>query len=284
MLRRAPTGRFRRRMPVAILFATASALPVAVGLAFGCGGSSPHDVSVASGSGTDASGEAAAVVPTGEQAKQTGRIIRAQSTDGVEGATVTVGTTSAATRPTGEYELEVPKGVPYQMTVTADGFFKLLEQEWILKKDTLARGDTNLLITQTANLLANFLPDRKKEKGIVVVRIEVLAPCTTEDGSTLTIEPAGEAKVAYFSGNFPSPSQRAVQGGTLFSGVFYNVDVGVPVKVGVTSPTCAAVPFPFDVDDVTYTGNNKAEPDESLSYHRVYLRELLSPIRDAGAD
>jgi hypothetical protein len=237
-------------------------------------------------SGTDGGAGAqpdGAVVANETEAKQTGKIIRAQTeNDGVPGATVTAGGKSVTTNATGDYEIIVPRNTPYQMTVSAPEYFKLLEQEMILKKESLARGNTTLLPTATANLLAGLLTGRKAEKGLVVVKVNPLPPCASEEGSTLTIDPPGEAKLTYFNGSLPQTSLTAVKAGSTFSAAFYNVEVGVPLKINVTSPECAQAAFPIEVGDVTYTGALSAEPGEALAYIRVYTKDPVAP--DAGTD
>ena len=224
-----------------------------------------------------------AVVTNDSESKQTGKIIRAQSEDdGVPGATVTAGGNSVTTNATGEYEIIVPRNTPYRMTVAAPEYFKLLEQEMILTKETLDRGKTNLLPTETATFLAGLLPDRKAEKGLVVVKVNPLPPCTSEEGSTLSIDPPGEAKITYFNGSLPQSSLEAVKAGSTFSAAIYNVEVGVPLTITVTSPQCSQAPFPIDVGDVTYTGALTAEAGEALSYMRVYIKDAVIP--DAGSD
>ncbi len=228
-------------------------------------------------------GQQDVAVASENEAKQTGKIIKAQTeNEGVAGATVTAGNTSVTTNAAGDYEMIVPRNTPYRMTVSAPDYFKLLEQEVIVKTASLARGNTNLLPTATANLLAGLLPDRKAEKGLVVVKVNPLPPCTSEEGSVVTIDPPGEAKVTYFEGSFPKTSLTAAKAGATFSAAIYNVEVGVPLKVTVTSPDCAEVAFPVDVGDVTYTATLSAEPGEALSYMRVFIRDTAEP--DAGGD
>jgi hypothetical protein len=255
------------------------ALALAGILAGACSSSSSSSSSGGTSGTAVEDGGAPPPPPGTNEAKQTGRILRAQSTEGVSGAVVAVAGKTATTGANGDYEIVVPQGTPYQMLVTADGFWKLREQEWILKQPSLARGDTNVILTQTAGLLADFLDGRKKEKGTVVVKVEVMAPCTSEAGATLTIDPPGEAKLSYFTGQIPDSQATSVQKGSTFSGVFYNVEIGVPLKVTITSPTCKQVPFPVDADDVTYTGITQADADESISYERVFLRD---PAGDGG--
>jgi len=233
--------------------------------------------------GGGAETDAPVVVTSDTESKQSGKIIRAQTEDEpIPNATITIAGKTATTNAAGEYEIIVPRKTPYQMTVAAEGYYKLLEQEWILEKETLERGNTNLLLTATANLLAGLLPGRKTDKGLVVVKVNAEAPCASEEGSTLAIDPPGEAKVAYFSGSLPDSQQAAVKAGTTFSAAFYNVEVGVPLTITVTSPSCAQRPFPIAVGDVTYTGVQKAEAGDALSYIRVFIRDPLAA--DAGAD
>jgi hypothetical protein len=223
------------------------------------------------------------VVTNDRESKQTGKIIRAQTEDeAIDGATITIAGKTATTNAAGGYEIIVPRNTPYQMTVAANGYYKLLEQEWILKTETLDRGATNLLLGATANFLAGLLPGRKADKGLVVVKVNPQPPCASEEGATLTIDPPGEAKIAYFAGSLPDTQQTSVKAGSAFSAAFYNVEVGVPVKITVSSPSCAQVPFPVDVGDVTYTGFQKAEAGEALSYIRVYIKDPVAT--DAGTD
>jgi hypothetical protein len=215
-----------------------------------------------------------------DETKQTGRIVRAQA-DGVfvGGATVKIGTKTAVTNDQGEYEIIAPRNAPYQMTVSADGFYKLIEQQWQVNKELLPRGDTSLLLKATADFLADVLaPPRDPAKGLLVVKVNPMAPCESEEGSTVALEPPGSSKVAYFGGSLPDSSLSAALKGKTFTALIYDVDVGVDLKVKVTSPLCAQVPFPIEVGDVTYTGIQRAEPGEVLSYFRTYIRD---PV-DAG--
>jgi len=68
-------------------------------------------------------------VTNDKESVQSGKIIRAQTTDqGVPNATVTIAGKSVATNASGDYEIVVPRSTPYSMTVTAEGYYKLLEQ------------------------------------------------------------------------------------------------------------------------------------------------------------
>lgn len=216
------------------------------------------------------------------ESKQTGRIVDAIDKFGVAGATVTVGGKTALTRDDGTYEIVVPRSTPYTMSVAEPAHYKLNEQEWIIKEATFDRKDTSLLSVDIANLLASFLPLRDPAKGLLVVRIYPVPPCDSEQGSTLAIEPAGTSKLTYFSGARPNKAATSTTKDEAFSGAFSDVDINVPIKVIVTSPSCEAVAFPVDYQGVTYTGVQKTEPGEVLSYVRVFIGP--KKIADAGSD
>lgn len=221
---------------------------------------------------------------TATEAKQTGTIADAIDSFEVPGAVVTIAGKSATTDVAGRYEILVPRNVPYQMSVTEGSHYKLNEQEWIVKKDLVDRPGTLLLSTDVANLLSSFLPMRDKAKGLLVVRINPMPPCDSEQGSTLTLEPAGASKITYFSNGRPNQSQPSTIKGESFSGAFSDVDIGVPLKVTVNSPLCEQVPFPVEIDNVTYTGVQKTEPGEALSYMRVYIGPKKASVADAATD
>ncbi|MBS2012373.1 MAG: hypothetical protein JST00_05780 [Deltaproteobacteria bacterium] len=231
-------------------------------------GTTPDDAGAADTGTTDVG------QPAANEAKQTGRVIGALDRLEIPDVTVTIDGKSAKTKGDGTYEIIVPKNKPYTMSVSGEGFYKLNEQEWILKKDSLARGDTSLLSVDTANLLASFLPGRDKAKGLLVVKVQPIAPCDDEGGSTLTIEPAGDSKIVYFAGGRPNADAKSAEKGASFSAAVYNVETGVNIKVNVVSPKCQVVPYPIDQSEVTYTGNQKTEPGDVLSYVRAFIGPL----------
>jgi hypothetical protein len=222
-------------------------------------------------SSTPGPADAAVPIPA-SAAKQKGRIVDAIDKFGVTAATVTIAGKSVVTNADGTYEIEIPRNTPYSMTVTEGEHWKLNEQEWIFKKDVFDRTDTSLLSTAIGNILASFLPaPRDMTKGILVVRVNPLPPCESEEGSKIAIEPAGASKVTYFSNGRPNKDQPSTVKDQSFSAAFSDVDPGVAVKVIVDSPTCQQVPFPVDFQDVTYTGVQKAEAGQVLSYIRVFI-------------
>jgi len=227
--------------------------------------SSPDGETAADGGGGP--GEAPAT------AKQSGRIVKALSQNApLAGATVSVANgASAVTGPDGTYELLVPRGKPFTMTVSAEGHFGLREQELTVNGDTFARGNTNRLPKDLANALASLLPGRDPQKGLLIVEIATMAPCASAEGTTLELSPPGASQRRYFSGGFPAPSATAVKAGESFAAIFYNIDPGVPVKVEARSPTCGTLPFPVAHDGVTYSAAQAADPGDQLTVLRAFL-------------
>lgn len=216
------------------------------------------------------------------EAKQKGRVVDATSKFSVTAPVITIAGRTVTGGADGTYEIIVPKNVPYSMSVTAEEHWKLNEQEWIVKKDLFDRTDTSLLSSSIAGILASFLPPRDAKKGILVVRVNPLPPCDSETGSTISIEPAGTAKVTYFKSGKPDKTATSATKDESFSAAVSDVDPGVNVKVTIQSPTCEQLPFPIDYQDVTYTGNQKAEAGDVLSYIRVFIGP--KKIQDSGAD
>lgn len=268
-----------------VFAASSSSLALAALLAVACSSSSdgatPATPTVEAG-GTDASSvEAAADAPLSGPT-QKGRIIDAVGKDGVMGATVSIAGKSVVTNDDGTYAIPVTKDVPTSMSVTAPDHFKLNEQEWIVKTDLFDRSDTSLLSNATANLLSGFLPPHQATKGLLAVRIYPLPPCVSEAGSTLSIDPPGAAKVTYFAGGLPSKTATVTSKDETFSGIFTDVEPGVPLTIVVTSPICEQVAFPVDYLGVTLTGKQMAEPGDVVSYLRVFVGP--KKIADSGAD
>jgi hypothetical protein len=216
------------------------------------------------------------------ETKQKGRIIDAINKFGVTGATVSIAGKTAVTKEDGSYEIVVPRNTPYTMSVTESAYYKLNEQEWIVKTETFDRTDTSFLSKDIGNVLLSFLPPRDVTKGILVVKIVPLPPCESEQGSTLSIEPVGTSKATYFVGGRPNKGATSTTKGEPFSVAFSDVDINTPIKVTVSSPSCEQVPFPVDYQGVTYTGVQKTEPGDVLSYIRVFIGP--KKISDAGTD
>ncbi len=251
------------------LFASAfvsSVAALAAGIA-ACSSNDDNAVKPTADAGADTS-----IGPVGaNESKQKGTIMDAIDMFPVVGATVAINGKTAVTGADGTYEIIAPRNTPYAMTVTEGQHYKLNEQEWIVKSETFDRGVTSLLSKDIANLLLSFLPPRDTAKGLLVVRVYPKAPCDSEQGSLLSIEPAGTSKVTYFANGKPSTAATSTTKDQAFSAVFSDVEVGVPIKVTVSSPLCEQIPFPIDDKDITYTGVQKTEAGEVLSYIRMYI-------------
>jgi hypothetical protein len=266
-------------------FAGSLASTLAIGAAVACSSSSDGNTTPTVTPGAEA-GSDAQQQPTGDatftEPTQTGRIIDAVGKTGVSGAMVTTSGRSVTTNEDGTYAIGIVKNVPTTMRVTAADHFGLIEQEWIIKTDLFARMDTSLLSTSTATFLASLLPARAPAKGLLAVRVYPLPPCVSEQGSTLTLKPAGTAKLTYFKGGLPDKTSNVVSKDESFSGIFTDVDPGVPLEVVVDSPICEQVPFPVDYGGVTLTGAQKAEAGDVVSYIRVFIGP--KKVADSGTD
>lgn len=232
------------------------------------------------GGGSDAPSDGS----SGGGAKQKGKIVVALQDVPLPGATVTIGSSTATTDNDGNYEIGFTKGAPIQMQVAADDYYKLYEQEYVVDKDAYDRGSTSLLAKSVAGTLLSFLQGRDASKGLLVVRVQPHAPCDSEEGATVALDPPGSSMVRYIQNGTPSNTRANVKKGESFSAVIYNIDPGADVKVKVDSPTCKQEAFPVVDGDVTYTGQHqKIEAGEVLSFMRVYLKDA-NTAADAGSD
>jgi hypothetical protein len=271
---------------VASLLVAAGALGAAVACSSSTssGDTTPLTPGAEGGGGNEGSTEASNGAETSITGPaQIGRIIDAVGKTGVSGATVSIAGNSVTTGDDGKYiAAGIPINTPYSMSVTAPDHFKLDEQEWIVKTSVFDRGDTSLLSSSTAMFLSSLLPARDAAKGLLAVRIYPLAPCLSEQGSILSLSPAGTSQLTYFKGGFPNKTATSATKDESFSGIFTDVDPGVPLTVTVSSPDCEQVAFPVDYGGVTLTGQQKAEAGDVVSYIRIFIGP--KKIADAGTD
>ena len=170
----------------------------------------------------------------------------------VAGATVTAAGLTATTDATGAYSLPIPLNTPFSLGVTAPGYYKLIEQETLIK-GTVDRGKTYVPSDALGAMLNASLPGYTDTLGGVGVAIEKAASCPSEAGSTLTwtvdggAPDGGTEKLVYFTAGFPSQAKSA-QKDSFPHALIYNVAPGKKITVSVTPPTgCTAAPFPVDV-------------------------------------
>src|SRR5205807_1070956 len=156
-----------------------------------------------------------------QQATQKGIITDFSTKKPVAGATVIAGEQSTTTAADGSYSFTLQKGEPFKLTVTADGYAKLLEQEATLDGD-YDKGKTTIVPTNMANLLTSMLSGYDSSLGVLSVQLVPTGGCASEDGATLEVSPAGSAKVAYFANSLPNSAMTAVKAGEFPSAVVYN--------------------------------------------------------------
>jgi hypothetical protein len=205
------------------------------------------------------------------QVVQSGTIVDYDTKKPVAGATVSAAGQSVVTDAAGKYALVVEQGQPYTMEVSKDGYAKLVEQETTIDAD-FDRGATNLIVQATANLLLATLDGRDPALGVLSVQLIPTGACASEDGATVSVTPAGSAKVKYLYGGIPSSRKGVVVAGQFPSAVIYNVQPGVKVSVEVKLDKCTESAFPVAKDGVSYTGGIVTEPGESTSFARIFLQ------------
>ncbi len=233
-----------------------------------CSGSSKGS-SPSGGSGNGAGGTAP-VAEGPQQATEKGTIVELGSKKPVAGAKVTAGDQSTTTAADGSWSLTLQKGEKFQLSVTADGYAALLEQETSLDGD-YDKGATTIVPQTTATLLTGMFDGYDSTLGILSIQVIPTGGCSTEDGSTIEVEPAGAAKIAYFVNGMPNAAATKVKGGEFPSAVFYNVQPGVQLSVTVKS-SCTEQPFPVQQGSVLYTGGISAEAGEATAFARVFLQ------------
>ncbi len=226
---------------------------------------------------TDAGGgkDAAADAPSNTFA-QTGKVVDFDSGKGVKGATVTAKTATdtftATTDDTGKYTLAVPKNTPYTMSLTADKYLKLNEQEWSLTGDA-DRGSTKFVSAQTQALLQSLLGGYDNTLAVVSIGFIKLSTCTASlDGMTITLTTPDKAQVKYFSGGFPNGA--AVSEGASPAVLVYNFTPGAEMKFTLAGTTCKLAAFPQTdptAATISYTGKVVSEAGQSASFIRFFL-------------
>jgi hypothetical protein len=189
----------------------------------------------------------------------------------VAGATITAGDKTATSDATGAYAVQVQKGVAFDMQVTAPNYVKLVEQGTLLTAD-YDRGKTSIVPADLANILDETLNGYDATLGVLSVAVIPTGSCESEAHTTISVSPAGSAKVKYFLNKLPSNTVNEVQHGEFPSAVIYNVQPDVPVTVTVTSPNCKQAPFPVVMNGITYEAQVQTEPGQVTAFQRLFLQ------------
>jgi hypothetical protein len=222
--------------------------------------------------GTPSTGTPSTGTPSeGSQAvTDTGTIVDYNTKSPIQGATVTAGDQTVTTGADGTFSLTLQKGEPFALSVVADGYATLLQQQTALEAD-YAAGSLTIVPKSVASLLTSMLTGYDDTLGVLSVDLVATGACTSEDGATLSVTPEGSAKIAYFNNGLPDSTQTSVKGGEFPSAVVYNVQPGVQLSVTVTQASCKEVPFPYTTGGVEYTGGITTQPGLVTGFARIFM-------------
>jgi hypothetical protein len=214
---------------------------------------------------------------------QSGEIVAYKTTMGIAGVNVALGNRQGTTDPSGHYAIVVPKDTPYEMILTASGYFKVIAQEWAIHGDVV-RGSTNFVSdSQWASFVSGFesiggVP-RDPALGLVAVLVLALPSCPTTGGATVAITPTAPNTRILYVDDSGSPSTNTTTSAMPLSvhALIYNAPVGA-VSMSISSPTCPEAPWPVSTNvappgsgPFTDTGKARVEAGNAVSYLRVYL-------------
>lgn len=225
-------------------------------------------------SGTDAGKDSSTTDAPANGVNQTGQIVDFSSKTGLPDVTISNGSASATTDAKGNYTLAVAKDTPYTMTVSADGYLTLHEQEWKVSGD-VDRGQTLAVSNGIEAILKNALsPIPDPTLAVLSVNVVPTGSCTSAIGATISVpglpQPSdagadagttdagsGGPHLVYFAGGFPTANTSVTDTGTP-SAVIYDLPAGMFSQITVSHPTCTMVAFPVadpTITTLTYTGN-----------------------------
>lgn len=217
--------------------------------------------------------------------KQSGQVVSFGTTTGIAGVTVALGAATGLTDAGGLYEIQVAKNSPYEMVLTAPGYFKAITQEWQISAD-VDRGRTNFLTESqwaaTIAAVAGFGGTRRDPTlGLVALLVADLPSCPTTGGATVSIAPSVSAtRYVYVDDTGAASANTSTTAKPLsVHAIIYNVPVG-PVAVSISSPSCAQSSWPVTSDAADFGGGSgpytdlgmgRVEGGNAVSYLRVYL-------------
>ncbi len=193
----------------------------------------------------------------------------------VAGATVAIAGKTATTGADGTYSIEVPTGTPFTMTVTAPEYVQLIEAE-----DTVTgsydRGNTKLILSDTASLLSSALANYEPDGGLLTIELVKTGTCTDLGGTTVQITPSGHANaLTQYPATCGSPvgPDAFATDGVFPAAVIYNLTPGTQT-VSATSPKCTQIPYPYTdpATGLTYDGKVTTQAGTGTSFTRVFLK------------
>jgi hypothetical protein len=263
-------------------FAVRSLVLALVATTAGCGAAPTSSSSGGSegskGSGTGAAGASSSggsssgptkAAPTTVTEK--GVIVDFNSKSPIVGATVTAGAQTVTTGDDGSFSFTLESGQAFALSVSAQGYATLLQQSTSLTADYDA-GKITIVPTTLANILTGYFIGYDDTLGVLSLDLVPTGSCSTIQGATVTVSPAGGAKVAYFAGGIPSQDLTSAQAGQFPSAVLYNVEPNVQLTVSATVPGCTQMPFPVTQDGVDYTGGISTLPGQVTGFARIFLQ------------
>jgi hypothetical protein len=203
---------------------------------------------------------------------QHGTIVDFVTKNPIAGATVSAAGESVTTDANGAYAFSIAPDKPYTVSVTAPGYGKLVLQERTIEADE-DDGEMNLVSTSEATAVEALLPGYDATLGGLSVQVVPTGSCASAEGATISVSPAGAAKIAYFAGGVPSATQTSVSAVQFPSAVVYDVQPGVPLTLTVAHSTCAQVAFPAVEGAIRYTGAGiEAQPSGVTGFAEVFLK------------
>jgi hypothetical protein len=254
-------------LSVALVLGACSSAPTSSG-----GGTDPTKPSGGTGSSSRSASSSSGAAPAAPATvTETGIIVNYSSKAPVEGATVTAGDQTATTAADGSFSLTLKSGEPFALSVAGDGYASLLEQSTSLTADYSA-GSISLVPAALARILTASFTGYDDTLGVLSLDLVPLGSCSSIQGATVSVSPAGSAKVMYFSGGMPSPDLTSAQAGQFPSAAIYNVEPGVPLTVTVSGSSCSQAPFPVTQEGVEYTGGITTQPGQVTGFARVFLQ------------
>jgi hypothetical protein len=228
--------------------------------------------STLAGCGSEAGAPAPPVVaPPAVDVTQTGRVLDFATKQPVAGATISAGGQTAITDATGAYSFKVRSGLPFTMSVTGSNRASMFFQERSLDAD-VDDGSVLSVDEPTANLLRGALDGYDRSLGSISTKVIVTGACASNEGATVSVSPAGAAKIVYFRNGLPSASQTSIATNELPSAVIYNLQPGVPVTLSVLHPSCKQIPFPVKQGNVEYTGALRVEAGDVTTYASLFVQ------------
>jgi len=193
------------------------------------------------------------------------------------GATLTIGSHSATTAADGTYSIDVPSGTPFTMTVTAPNYIPLIEAEDTVSAN-YARGDTRMILDQTASFFTAVLPKYTSAGGLLIIELVTTGSCTDLGGTTVAVSPASPNALTQYPAQCATPvSQNTSATNGVFpaanAAVIYNLTPGT-VTVTATSPNCTQIPYPYtdSTTGLTYDGTVTTQAGTGTSFTRVFFK------------